>query len=344
MRIATLDLRSIRHWRSWKAESFVCDGIPAYTVNFPCGRVPGCILGPIGKKAAVKAFSMACADGWRPDIIHAHFTDMAYFFADVAAENDIKYVVTEHSSAMCGSKIAESLKNQAKYAYSKADALLTVSTMLAEKMKEHTGYDAAILPNIVDTDTFCLHDRRKNNDGSFRFLSASALNYGKGMDILLSAFSLVKTTNAELFIMGGGAEMEPLKRKAEELGISERVQFSGQYTRQQFSSAASEADCFVMASRLETFGVVYIEAMAAGLPVIATRCGGPQDFVTESVGMLVPTEDAQSLAEAMKNMIDKCGEYNRNDISAYAKANFSPERIAAELTEVYKNLLPKVEN
>ena len=100
-----------------------------------------------------------------------------------------------------------------------------------------------------------------------------------------------------------------------------------------------DADAFVLASRLETFGVVYIEAMAAGLPVIATACGGPEDFVSPDNGILVPKEDVPALADAMERMIRTRESYDSAAIARFARDRFSPAAVAGELEAVYRQIV-----
>ena len=95
----------------------------------------------------------------------------------------------------------------------------------------------------------------------------------------------------------------------------------------------------MLASRSETFGVAYIEAMAAGLPVIATRCGGPEDFVTEENGILIPVDDESALTGAMERMMFRREDYDSAAISADIRRKFAPETIAARLTELYEGVL-----
>ena len=95
----------------------------------------------------------------------------------------------------------------------------------------------------------------------------------------------------------------------------------------------------MLASRSETFGVAYIEAMAAGLPVIATRCGGPEDFVTEENGILIPVDDESTLTSAMERMMLRREDYDSAAISADIRRKFAPETIAARLTELYEGVL-----
>ena len=104
-----------------------------------------------------------------------------------------------------------------------------------------------------------------------------------------------------------------------------------------------QCDCFVLPSRYETFGVVYIEAMACGKPVIAAKNGGPDDFVKDFNGILVNPEDKDGLADAIGKMIniweksDKT--YQPEKISAFVRENFSSEAIAQKLEELYSGLV-----
>jgi glycosyltransferase involved in cell wall biosynthesis len=99
----------------------------------------------------------------------------------------------------------------------------------------------------------------------------------------------------------------------------------------------------VLASRGETFGVVYIEALAAGVPVIGTKCGGPEDFVSEDMGLLVEVDNVEALTGAMQHMIEHSGEYDRELIKRKIKDSFSPQTVAREL-EIFQDGLEKRKN
>ena len=96
---------------------------------------------------------------------------------------------------------------------------------------------------------------------------------------------------------------------------------------------------FVLASRKETFGVVYIEVMMLGLPVIASICGGPEEFVQETDGLLVPVEDVNALADAIKYMFENYQLYDRAKIAEDCKNRFSPEVIARQLTDIFEKVV-----
>jgi len=102
-----------------------------------------------------------------------------------------------------------------------------------------------------------------------------------------------------------------------------------------------ECDFFVLPSFYENFGVVYIEAMACGKPVIATNAGGPKEIVNEDIGVLVPPKDVEALIKAIEYMLDNYQNYSTEKIAQYAKKRFSYEAIGKILDEVYKSIHQK---
>ena len=92
---------------------------------------------------------------------------------------------------------------------------------------------------------------------------------------------------------------------------------------------------------METFGVVYAEALAAGLPVIGTKCGGPEDFVDDSNGILVEVGNKTELVEAMKYMYENRSSYDSNVIRQGVSKRFSEETIAGQLMLVYQDVIRK---
>ena len=197
------------------------------------------------------------------------------------------------------------------------------------------------MPNIIDTQSFGAVKESNVPGKPFRFAASGFLLHRKGYDLLLRAAGELcrRGYDLTLTVFGDGPERETLEKLAETEGIRGRVDFRGQCTRKELGDAYAQMDAFVLASRRETFGVVYIEAMAVGLPVIATRCGGPEDFVTEENGILIPVDDEDALTGAMEHMILRREDYDSAAISADIRRKFAPETIAARLTELYEGVL-----
>lgn len=109
--------------------------------------------------------------------------------------------------------------------------------------------------------------------------------------------------------------------------------------REEIAQRLSDSDCFVLASVSETFGVSYLEALSCGVPVIATRCGGPECFVNDHNGMMVEPDDVDALSSAMLTMYCNDGSYNRAAIAAQIRENYSSQAVASRLMQEYQQLI-----
>jgi glycosyltransferase involved in cell wall biosynthesis len=139
------------------------------------------------------------------------------------------------------------------------------------------------------------------DDERFRFVTIGRIMRQKGHDVLLSAVAIARLQipDLEVTIVGDGPDRPAMQAMAERLRITDVVRFVG-YTSTPGAELA-RSDCFVLPSRWEGFGMVLVEAMQFGLPLIASDCRfGPSDIVTApTIGELVPPEDAEALAAAM---------------------------------------------
>ena len=229
VRIAAIDIRSIRHRRKLTSYSYERDGIKVFTTNIPAGRLPSFIVNRVLKRAGRKTSCLACADGWRPDVMHAHFSECGFAFADTARKLSVPYVITEHSSSLVKDRIAAKTARQASYAYEKADAVLAVSRHLSDRINQVFGVMPIVVYNTIEMPKVSESKKAKDD---YIFLSASNLLYGKGMDLLIEAFSRMNNAVAKLIIMGDGPEKNKLKQQIKKAGLSDRISFTGRYTRQ----------------------------------------------------------------------------------------------------------------
>lgn len=337
---AAIDMRSIRRWRKWGFESINRDGVNIEALNVPCGRIPRSILHKVSEIALKKLYSRIVEKYGKPDIIHAHFLGYGFTTVSVLKHKKIPIVLTEHMSSMNQEVLPKYLKYAGRKTYPEVDKLLTVSSLLAESINKNFNIKAKVIPNIVDTSSFSFIKKEKTND-NFIFVSIGGLIKRKGMDLLIQAFyeAFRNKKEVSLYIYGEGPERKNLENLINKLNLSKQVFLMGQKERKIIAKKMQESDCFVLASKLETFGVVYIEAMATGLPVIATECGGPEDFVDDNNGLLIPVDDLGRLSAAMKYMQNNIKNYDGANISKSVINRFSPDSIARELTNVYLELL-----
>jgi glycosyltransferase involved in cell wall biosynthesis len=163
--------------------------------------------------------------------------------------------------------------------------------------------DTLTVYNGVDTARFRSLRPPLGRAGPFRWIAVGRLEPQKDYPTLLRALALV--SDASLAIAGQGAGRTELETLTNQLGVADRVEFLG--VRQDIPELLSRYDGFVLSSAWEGFGIGLVEAMAAGLPVIATRSGGPQEIIGDDgdAGLLVPTADPRALAAAMISVAGK---------------------------------------
>ena len=145
--------------------------------------------------------------------------------------------------------------------------------------------------------------------------------------------------NVKLVIGGDGSQKEWLKGIAKENGVEPQVLFTGALSREEVASWMNKCDVFVLPSRYETFGVVYIEALASGKPVIATFNGGAEDIINEEVGVLVEIDNVNKLAQAMEKVRENYNKYNPESLRNYCTEKFSANVIIKKIINVYKKVI-----
>lgn len=334
---AVLDMRSIRRKRKLGYVHYCDSGIPVYEINIPLGNVPLQWIAYFEKVAIKKLFTHIREEWGVPDVIHVHFYKMAVGIWRFFKKEGIPIVLTEHASVVVRGQLSQRAKVLLGSTYKGVDAVISVSNSLAKLIYEYYKVHPIVIPNML---TFENKIEREGNNTRFRFVSSANLVQRKGIDILLEAFSKMveKYGNTELVIYGDGPERKNLECQIEKLNLKNNVTLYGRYERSILPKEYAKADAFVLSSRAETFGVVYIEAMHCGLPVIATRCGGPEDFVTNQVGILIPNEDCNALSDAMLRMVETVKDYDRNYISEYVNRMFSPEQVALRIEGVYRKI------
>ena len=331
-----VDLRSFRRLRPWGIIHGEKDGVTYHCISIPLGRLSLQFRVRIGIWALERLFQNVFSHGNPPNILHAHFHDIGYMVAKLSKIVHIPFVVTEHSSDILEQNISEKVMDILRESHAYAARVIAVSNVLKKSIYQHTGIETVIIPNIVSSE-FSFH---RVPHRSFVFVSTGVLEEGKRHRFIIKAFAKLVAfyDNVQLGIIGDGPLRKDLQELADKLHVSDKVKFYGTRLREEIATIYSSCDCFVLPSAFETFGVSYIEAMAAGLPVIATRCGGPEDFVNEDNGILVPIDDAEALARAMEYMYKNGSLFSGERISDYAQKNFSGGMVAKRLMHIYKEV------
>ena len=316
--------------------------------------VPGRIANKVFLKyligLSLKLFERYINEQGIPDIIHAHNCLHAGIAAlKIKEKYDIPYLITEHSTAYARGLISNQQDKLIRKVLKNADVKTVVSTRLGSLLEKLFGEDACPnypIFNLLD-DSFENEENIlksvKNNKGVFTFLNIAGLDPKKNHSGLLDAFACKFKGNSkvQLKIGGDGPLREQLETKAKDLEIEGQVVFTGLLSRERVLWEMQNCDVFILPSFVETFGVVLIEALACGKPIIATKCGGPEDIVNQNNGYLVPIKDVNALVEAMSNIYLNIDKYDTNLIRNDCLARFGENTFMARLQNIYTGILGK---
>lgn len=298
-------------------------------------------------RSGLRLFDHYISDMGKPDILHAHCALYGGALATrIKDEYGIPYVITEHSTAYARGLILQWEKTFTLEAFRQADARVFVSPSLGRLVEESFGTTVSPwrwIPNFVEPrfSNVLLDNPRKGSQVKFRFLNIALMAEHKGQRDLLVAFAeAFKGNKNTLLHMGGDGPMKhTLLLLADDLGISDQVRFLGMLKRDQVLDAMRRADVFVLSSHYETFGVVFIEALACGKPIIATACGGPECIVNKKNGLLVSPGNVKQLAAAMVQIRHHIAEYDPDYIRYDCLSRFGEEAVVNQLSDLYQEVL-----
>lgn len=280
----------------------------------------------------------------KPDLIHAQSALNAGCAALKLKElHGIPYIVHEHSSAFARGLLGAEELLIAKEVFDEAAQVYAVSSVFADILARVTGIKAhavGTIPNIVAGRLLSAPFARRHS-GEFRFLHVSGLDENKNVQLALRAFAreFRGVPGISIRIVGDGPKGLALKALAQQLGVDGQTEFVGALSRDQIVDTFAESDAFVLPSSFETFGVVLIEAMAMGLPVVATRCGGPEDIVSEATGFLVDKDDLAGFASAMGALVAIKKFDDRQALRDRCRLRYGAEAITTQWGAAYGQVL-----
>ena len=275
-----------------------------------------------------------------PDILYAHYMNNIAVASYLKKKHGIPLVGMEHWSVLTQATLSPRLLYIGGVAYNNVDKLLVVSHSLQSHIKRHFAKDSTVVYDMLGQEFITPKVMKRKVGDEFFFLAMGSLIHRKGYDILISAFakSNLALKGCRVVIVGDGPEKTRLKKQANELGLSEYVSLVGRKNKEEIIGIMSGSHAFVLSSRAETFGVVCIEALSQGLPNIATVCGGPEEFISDKNGLLIPTDDIEAMAEAMIKMYENYSQYDKPAIANECLSNFSPQVVASQLTEIFNEV------
>ena len=296
-------------------------------------------------QSAVRLAHRYATEHGNPDIIHAQSGLWAgAAAARVSSRLSVPYALTEHFSGFRRDAVFPWRWPLVKEGYRHAEGLAAVSTSLKRTLVGKNlapASDIKVHPNLAPTSFFSLPPSPRPSPPSFHFVTVARLVPHKNIAGLLRAFAEAAEgrSDSTLTVVGDGPKRAALEQEAQRLGIAGRVTFRGRLDRESVRAALWNAHAFVLPSRHETFGVVLLEAMSTGLPVVATASGGPEDIVTPDVGVLVPPSDPEALADALRSMRSSWSSFDSESVRRYTLDHYGPEPFVDRTRLLYRQAL-----
>lgn len=273
------------------------------------------------------------------DLIHCHMLARTAWLAQQLFPS-VPYIVTEHWTGYVNGKYEE-LTSLRRWMYKRlaknAAAMTVVSNQLRKAlMKKGFRKDISVIPNVVEVpllepeknDIIQLlivadfHEKNKNLTGVFRAVAR-----------------LRKQYMFHLTVIGDGHDAEYLHKLAGELEIIETVNFAGRQPQEVVYQTMAKSDLLLVNSRFETFSMVTLEALMLGVPVIATRCGGPENFVNESNGFLIPTDDQLALENALDSFLSAPDQFDSEKIKESVGNTYNKQSVGSAFFKLYHSIL-----
>jgi len=255
---------------------------------------------------------------FRPDVVNLHFPrGQSIYFQLLKRLFRFRLIYSFHGSDYHEASAA--LRARLPGWLESADGITSVSRPLADNVRRLAGRaPITLIENGVDSDFWGRPAEITREPGLV--VAAGRLLPVKGFDVLIQALTFPETDEVRLIIAGEGPEERNLKRQVVDLKLQDRADFAGRLDREALRTLFGRAALFVLPSRREGMPLIVLEAMAAGVPIIATNVGGVPDALGTKTGNIVRAEDPEALAKAIGERIGNAARCRNEATPAVARA------------------------
>lgn len=316
------------------------DGIITYMYSFI--SIPKCrwLDNTIRKFIGLCLFRDIERSNGMPDIQHVH----GFLAGDIARcikhYYRIPYVITEHSTSFHYGTLSFTQKRLASRVFRDSAECTAVSDNFAQLLSSKYNRQFIYTPNPTDIpETAPEVEGNAPSAHDIRICNVAFMHLKKNQSRLIRVFSrlLKEYPNAELHFVGDGPERPLLMALCESLGISSKVIFHGAVAKDNVFRIMRSCNIFALSSDYETFGVVLIEALACGLPVVATKCGGPESIIVNSALGYLAEKDDDDFYNGFLSTIHTIFEEpdNSDKRKRFISENFSLEAVGKRFKAIY---------
>lgn len=281
-----------------------------------------------------------------PDIIHAHTYSQAFLVRYLSKKYKIPYLVTEHySKAMDQSRLGRIQFSIARAFYKSSVVNIAVSDSQKQKMEQLYSVGFTIVPNFIDVSIFHPSSSQKSKKVSPRvkLLSVGNMLENKGFHLVIGALAILNKSRSiyELEIIGEG----PYRRQLESLGDfknnSKDIHLLGSIPNHELVSHYQNADCYIAASKIETFGITVLEALACGTPVVVTA-ENHKRIVENNVYGIHSARTSESIANAIINATRL--NTSPEAMHDFIESEYSSDRVIEHLGKIYLQVIRRSTN
>lgn len=296
------------------------------------------------KKFGYLVFKRYVRNHGLPDVIHCQSIFNAGFLGEyIFDRHKIPYIITEHNSGFYYKDQGfKSYYSKVLRVINKSQKCFAVSSNYAKylnvELKSNKKWNTH--HNLVN-DRFLNFKINNPNKNKFIFLCVSRLHAIKNIDLIIKSFKIFNQQhpNSELRIVGVGSEIKNLKKLTHKHRINKNVHFLGQKLRSEIIDEYNSCSSFIYASSFETFGVIFVESMSLGRPIISISCGSSEEIIPEYAGIIVKNKTTEDMSNAMIKLFKDYFKYNPQKIREYCKSKFSEEVLSLKMIREYKSVL-----
>lgn len=288
-------------------------------------------------KVLDKSFKEYLKTNEMPDILHAEVTLPAGYAACKLGEKyNIPVVVTEHASYF------ESFfqdKNKKYSDYVIKNAYFTTVSNYMSKLSEKYMKECDVIPNLIETKDF-IKERKKVK--GLKLITVVGLREGKRIDDIMAALKIIitehKIKDAKLTVVGDGFLENFYKTKCHELEMDDYVDFVGRKNKKEVAELLTKHNIYVVSSNKETFCIPGVEALASGIPVVSTKCLGPEEYIDDLSGKLVEVGNIEEMSKAILQVYNNIDKYDINYLRSIAD-RYSAKNVTDKAILIYQKLI-----
>ncbi len=308
-------------------------------------------------RAGIALSKPGIADGWIPDVVHAHDWLVAHSAIALAEHYDVPLVSTIHAteagrhSGWVSGRVNKQVHSVEWWLARESDALITCSASMQDEVDSLYGPEltpVTVIRNGIDVGAWTFRERSPRS-GPPRLLYVGRLEYEKGIQDAIAALPRIRRAHpgTTLTIAGVGTQFEWLRERARVHRVARVVNFAGRLDHTELLGWLHGADAIVLPSRYEPFGIVALEAAAAGTPLVTSTAGGLGELVVDGVtGASFEPADVSGLVEAVTAVLDDPAAAQLRAYAAHERltADFAWDVVAAETIQVYQAAKRRVRN